>query len=174
METTCFLVVWTKPFGAGPCPVPTSTPTTLTILLFCHSLWQVRKLLGQFHLNMFLTYFHIYFFFRKTGHTDAVWGLSYHGSRQQLLSCSADGTIRLWSPISNKASPLIKTYPLGNSEYGVPTSVDWVFDDPSHFVAAYRSGACVIYDVETGKQIMKMQTDSIQVRKGHYLDSDSN
>lgn len=30
------------------------------------------------------------------GHTDAVWGLVYSGAHQRLLSCSADGTIRLW------------------------------------------------------------------------------
>lgn len=31
-------------------------------------------------------------------HTDAVWGLAIHSTRVQLLSCSADGTVRLWSP----------------------------------------------------------------------------
>lgn len=34
------------------------------------------------------------------GHTDAVWGLVVLDSRQQLLSCSADGTVKLWSPHS--------------------------------------------------------------------------
>jgi WD40 repeat protein len=33
-----------------------------------------------------------------TGHTDAVWGLSIHSSKTQLLSNSSDGTVRLWSP----------------------------------------------------------------------------
>jgi striatin 1/3/4 len=37
-----------------------------------------------------------------TGHTDAIWGLSYHGPRQQLLSSSADATVKLWSPIAKK------------------------------------------------------------------------
>lgn len=32
------------------------------------------------------------------GHTDAVWGLSVLHSRQQLLSCAGDGTVKLWSP----------------------------------------------------------------------------
>ena len=31
-------------------------------------------------------------------HTDAVWGLAIHTTKFQLLSCSADGTVRLWSP----------------------------------------------------------------------------
>lgn len=33
------------------------------------------------------------------GHTDAVWGLVYSGAHQRLLSCSADGTIRLWKAL---------------------------------------------------------------------------
>ena len=31
------------------------------------------------------------------GHTDAVWDLAVHSSSGSLLSCSADGTCRLWS-----------------------------------------------------------------------------
>ena len=43
-----------------------------------------------------------------TAHTDAVWGLCIHSSKSHLLSCSADGTVRLWSP-SNK-TPLLNTF----------------------------------------------------------------
>lgn len=46
-------------------------------------------------------------------HTDAVWGLSIHKQRPQLLSCSADGTVKLWSPQSK--IPLLSTY---SSEQG--------------------------------------------------------
>jgi WD40 repeat protein len=42
------------------------------------------------------------------GHTDAVWGLSIHSQRLQLLSCSADCTVKLWSPTSKV--PLLSTY----------------------------------------------------------------
>uniref|UniRef100_A0A3Q4HRC2 Striatin, calmodulin binding protein n=1 Tax=Neolamprologus brichardi TaxID=32507 RepID=A0A3Q4HRC2_NEOBR len=37
------------------------------------------------------------------GHTDAVWGLVYSSAHRRLLSCSADGTVRLWT------SPWIQT-----------------------------------------------------------------
>ena len=43
-----------------------------------------------------------------TGHTDAVWGLVYSGIKNRLLSCSADGTIKLWNP--SEKSPCISTY----------------------------------------------------------------
>ncbi|CAB0005149.1 unnamed protein product, partial [Nesidiocoris tenuis] len=35
---------------------------------------------------------------RLLGHTDAVWGLAQDGFHQQILSCSADGTLKVWSP----------------------------------------------------------------------------
>ncbi|GCB60174.1 hypothetical protein scyTo_0011086 [Scyliorhinus torazame] len=41
-------------------------------------------------------------------HTDAVWGLSFSGIKNRLLSCSADGTIRLWNP--TEKSPCLSTY----------------------------------------------------------------
>ena len=108
-----------------------------------------------------------------SGHTDCVWGLSYHGSRGQLLSCSADGAVKLWNP-SAHSSPLLKTFssPAAASDGSgidaasggggrglVPTSVDWVYDDSTHLVAGYNSGACVIYDIETGKSIIKLDSD---------------
>ena len=52
-----------------------------------------------------------------TGHTDAVWSLSYlGGNHQQLLSASGDGSVKLWSPISKSATSnvgpqqLVKTF----------------------------------------------------------------
>lgn len=42
------------------------------------------------------------------GHTNAIWGLSVHSSKLQLLSCSADGTVRLWSP--GQKPPLLQSY----------------------------------------------------------------
>jgi striatin 1/3/4 len=40
-----------------------------------------------------------------TGHTDGVWQLVLSG--QKLLSCSADGSVRLWDP--NLSEPLQST-----------------------------------------------------------------
>lgn len=41
-------------------------------------------------------------------HTDAVWDLAYHIDTDHLLSCSADGTCKLWSP--SLKTPLIASY----------------------------------------------------------------
>ena len=51
----------------------------------------------------------------------------------------------------------------GNSPYNVvPTAVDWVYEDPAHIVTGYSNAACIIYDIETGKSIMRM--DTMQVK----------
>merc|ERR1719331_567192 len=90
------------------------------------------------------------------GHTDSVWSLAYSVTRQQLLSCSADGTVKLWSPTS-KTQSLLRSF---EREAAMPTSVDWVKDDQSHMVAAYTNADCVIYDIETGNPVIKLDTMS--------------
>lgn len=89
------------------------------------------------------------------GHTDAVWGLSIHNSKSQLLSCSADGSVRLWSPGSKDS--LLSVFNM-DAEDGVPTSVDFVCCDPSQMVASYTSSHTYIFDIETGKQVLKLDT----------------
>lgn len=91
------------------------------------------------------------------GHTNAVWGLSVHSSKMQLLSCSADGTVRLWSP--GQKPPLLQSY-TAEEEDGAPTSVDFVRCDPSQMVASYSSSNTYIYDIETGKQVLCINTKS--------------
>ncbi|XP_076464656.1 striatin-3-like isoform X8 [Babylonia areolata] len=90
-------------------------------------------------------------------HTDAVWGLSIHSSKMQLLSCSSDGTVRLWSP--GTKSPLLNTY-IADSETGVPTSVDFVRCDPTQLVASYTSSNAYIFDLETAKQVLMLDSRS--------------
>ena len=50
-----------------------------------------------------------------------------------------------------------------NNSYNiVPTAVDWVYEDPAHMVTGYSNAACIIYDIETGKSVVRM--DTLQVR----------
>lgn len=51
-----------------------------------------------------------------TGHADAVWGLAYSGIKNRLLSCSADGTVKLWNP--TEKNPCISTFNTDMGECG--------------------------------------------------------
>ncbi|XP_059565976.1 striatin-3 isoform X2 [Myotis daubentonii] len=88
-------------------------------------------------------------------HTDAVWGLAYSGIKNQLLSCSADGTVRLWKP--QEKLPCICTYN-GNKEHGIPTSVDFIGCDPAHMVTSFNTGSTVIYDLETSQTLVMLSS----------------
>ncbi|XP_015248018.1 PREDICTED: striatin-3-like isoform X2 [Cyprinodon variegatus] len=92
------------------------------------------------------------------GHTDAVWGLAYSGIKNRLLSCSADGTVKLWNPAEKE--PCISTFNASN-EHGMPTSVDFNGCDPAHMVASFNSGDVAIYDLETSQTalVLKAQGD---------------
>ncbi|KRY89935.1 Striatin, partial [Trichinella pseudospiralis] len=97
------------------------------------------------------------------GHDDAVWSVAFHSSDNRLVSASADGTLKLWEPSSS--SPLLATY-TSNSADGVPTSVDFVNADPQQAVAAFKSGAAYVYDLETSKIVLsfEMSQDSSSSR----------
>ncbi|EDW77769.1 uncharacterized protein Dwil_GK24370, isoform A [Drosophila willistoni] len=86
------------------------------------------------------------------GHTDAVWGLTT--MQNNIVSCSADGTVKLWSPYNKE--PLLRTYTAAEAEGG-PSSVDFVRNEVDHIVVAYNSAHCIIYDTETGKQVIKLE-----------------
>ncbi|XP_066923122.1 striatin-3-like isoform X1 [Clytia hemisphaerica] len=88
-------------------------------------------------------------------HTDAVWDLAYQIDSDQLLSCSADGTCKLWNP--SIKSPLIQSYSC--PDVGNPTSVTFVNTDTGQIAASYTSEKCVLFDIETAKPVVTLSTD---------------
>lgn len=101
-----------------------------------------------------------------SGHSDAVWGLAFSGIKNRLLSCSADGTVKLWHP--QERQPCICTFN-SDREHGVPTSVDFNGTDPAHMVASFSSGDVVLYDLETSQSalVLKAQGDSTAPGQNH-------
>ncbi|XP_011860514.1 PREDICTED: striatin-3 isoform X2 [Vollenhovia emeryi] len=87
-----------------------------------------------------------------TGHTNAVWGLSMY--LRTMLSFSADGTVKLWAP--QAPQPLLNTYV--SEQDGIPTSVDFIRDEPHKLVVAYE-GACVVFDTETGAIVARLEAN---------------
>ncbi|XP_074845783.1 striatin isoform X3 [Carettochelys insculpta] len=90
------------------------------------------------------------------GHTDAVWGLVYSGTHQRLLSCSADGTIRLWK--TSEIAPALNIFN-DNKEMGIPSSIDLVSSDPSHMVASFTSGHTCLFNMETRQRILNLESN---------------
>ncbi|XP_072169323.1 striatin-3-like isoform X1 [Diadema setosum] len=89
------------------------------------------------------------------GHSNAVWGLAYDGTKNSLVSCSADGTVRLWSP--SKKSPLLTTI-TAETAFGAPTSVDFVRCDTSQITVGFTSAEVAVYDLETAKKVIKLDS----------------
>lgn len=89
------------------------------------------------------------------GHTDAVWALTFDPSGERLLSCSADGCVRLWDPQGANGGCLL-TYS-APSDLGVPTSVSCCPSAPSHAVFGFGSGSALLYDMEAARPLLAME-----------------
>uniref|UniRef100_A0A8C1T6N9 Striatin n=1 Tax=Cyprinus carpio TaxID=7962 RepID=A0A8C1T6N9_CYPCA len=110
-----------------------------------------------------------------SGHTDAVWGLVYSSAHHRLLSCSADGTVRLWSAADT--APAIAVFN-EDKELGVPSSVDLVCSDPAHMVTAFTNGRTGIFNMETRQLVLELESQaagepgtSLPFQKSQYMES---
>ncbi|XP_063054079.1 striatin isoform X2 [Engraulis encrasicolus] len=91
------------------------------------------------------------------GHTDSVWGVAYSSSHHRLLSCSADGTVRLWDAANTDPALAVFNQDL---ELGIPSSVDLVRSEAAHMVSAFDSGQIGIYNMETQQLLLKLDTET--------------
>ncbi|XP_060773125.1 striatin-like [Neoarius graeffei] len=96
-----------------------------------------------------------------SGHTDAVCGLVHSSAHQRLLSCSADGTVRLWNASSAVMEPAIAVFN-ENKELGVASSVDLVCSEPAYMVTSFTNGKIGLFNMETQQlvQSIKSTTES--------------
>ncbi|XP_061645787.1 striatin-like isoform X2 [Phyllopteryx taeniolatus] len=93
------------------------------------------------------------------GHTDSVWGLVYSIAHQRLLSCSADGTVRLWD--ANSTSPALAVFN-ENKKLGIPSSVDLVCSEPAHLVTSFTSGEIGLFNMETSQLVLSLESSAEQ------------
>nr|XP_046232359.1 striatin isoform X2 [Scatophagus argus] len=89
------------------------------------------------------------------GHTDSVWGLVYSSAHRRLLSCSADGTVRLWNAADTSPSLAVFNE---RGELGVPTSVDLVSSEPAHMVTSFTTGHIGLFNMETQQLVLKLDS----------------
>jgi len=92
-------------------------------------------------------------------HTDAVWDLAYHPSKPLLLSASADCTVKLWRPLEDEQTPLLRTFECDPDD-GVPVSCTFVRTDGNQAVVGFSSSSSALYDIETGQQIVRFTPPS--------------
>ncbi|KAM4592042.1 striatin-like isoform 2-T2 [Odontesthes bonariensis] len=91
-----------------------------------------------------------------SGHTDSVWGLVYSSAHQRLLSCSADGTVRLWD--ANTTSPALAVFN-ENKKLGIPSSVDLVCSEPAHLVTSFTNGQIGLFNMETSQLVLNLESN---------------
>uniref|UniRef100_A0AAY5F565 Striatin n=1 Tax=Electrophorus electricus TaxID=8005 RepID=A0AAY5F565_ELEEL len=89
------------------------------------------------------------------GHSDAVWGVAYSSAHHRLLSCSADGTVRLWNAADT--SPALAVFN-EDKDLGIPSSVDLVCSEPAHMVTAFCNGRSAVYNMETQQQVLELES----------------
>ncbi|XP_055474438.1 striatin isoform X3 [Psammomys obesus] len=89
------------------------------------------------------------------GHTDAVWGLAYSAAHQRLLSCSADGTLRLWN--TAEAAPALSVFN-DNQAANSSCQINRVISHPTLpiSITAHEDRHIKFYDNNTGKLIHSM------------------
>uniref|UniRef100_A0A8C3AJX8 Striatin n=1 Tax=Cyclopterus lumpus TaxID=8103 RepID=A0A8C3AJX8_CYCLU len=90
------------------------------------------------------------------GHNDSVWGWWYSSAHQRLLSCSADGTVRLWD--ANTTSPALAVFN-EDKKLGVPSSVDLVCSEPAHLVTSFTNGQLGLFDMETRQLVLSLESN---------------
>uniref|UniRef100_A0A8C4HFP8 Striatin n=1 Tax=Dicentrarchus labrax TaxID=13489 RepID=A0A8C4HFP8_DICLA len=89
------------------------------------------------------------------GHTDSVWGLVYSSAHRRLLSCSADGTVRLWNAADTSPSLAVFNE---RGDLGVPTSVDLVSSEPAHMVTSFNTGHIGLFNMETQQLVLNVSS----------------
>ncbi|XP_072240130.1 striatin-like [Leuresthes tenuis] len=89
------------------------------------------------------------------GHTDSVWGLVYSSAHHRLLSCSADGTVRLWSAADTSPSLAVFNE---RGELGIPTSADLVSSEPAYMVTSFNTGHIGLFNMETQQLVLKLES----------------
>lgn len=86
---------------------------------------------------------------RFIGHTDSVWSLSVMSDN--LLSCSGDGTVKIW----NIENAEVK-FNYSNEENGVPSDAKFT-KDTNKIIISWTNNYLTVVDIETGNEVMKFE-----------------
>ncbi|PCH38704.1 WD40 repeat-like protein [Wolfiporia cocos MD-104 SS10] len=107
------------------------------------------------------------------GHTDAVWDLALVRDESTLISCGAEGAVKVWDvsgPSGGGSLKLTWSYdglePQGETlnEGDAPgaTAVEAIKTDLKKVAVAYQNAVIKIFDIESGKELAKMQSEPLE------------
>ena len=105
------------------------------------------------------------------GHSDAVWDLALVRDENTLISCGAEGVVKVWDVSGPSGGGSLK---LTWGWNGVVENPDDLHEDPSapgataveaiktdlkKVAVAYQNSVVKIFDIETGKEVSKLNSD---------------
>jgi len=104
------------------------------------------------------------------GHTDAVWDLALVRDESTLISCGAEGTVKVWDVSGPSGGGSLK---LTWGWHGVHTSDDVAEDieapgataveaiktDLKKVAVAYQNSVVKIFEIETGREVQRLESD---------------
>ncbi|KAF8964117.1 WD40-repeat-containing domain protein [Flammula alnicola] len=104
------------------------------------------------------------------GHTDAVWDLALVRDESTLISCGAEGAVKVWDVSGPSGGGSLKlTWGWHGVEHGdemhenpdTPgaTSVEAIKTDLKKVAVAYQNAIVKIFDIETGKEVSRLESD---------------
>ena len=107
------------------------------------------------------------------GHTDAVWDLALARDESTLISCGAEGLVKVWDVSGPSGGGSLKLSWSYNGleistdlspEDDLPgaTAVEAIKTDLKKAAVAYQNAVIKIFDIETGKELSKFQVDPVE------------
>lgn len=107
------------------------------------------------------------------GHTDAVWGLTLLREGSLLVSCGADGMVKVWDVGGVGPGSLRLSWGYGGvgvdsastSEEGDvlgATAVEAIKTNLKWVAVAYRNATVKIFEVDSGKEVATLQADGVE------------
>lgn len=107
------------------------------------------------------------------GHTDAVWDLALVKDENTLISCGAEGAVKVWDVSGPSGGGSLKLSWRWNglessndfeddADADIPgaTSVEVLKTDLKKVAVAYQNAVVKIFDIETGKEVIRLQSDT--------------
>jgi striatin 1/3/4 len=106
------------------------------------------------------------------GHTDAVWDLALVRDESTLISCGAEGSVKVWDvsgPSGGGSLRLTWGWAGLDSQEDVvtddnvdatgATAVEAIKADLKKIAVAYQNAVVKIFDIESGKEVSRLQSD---------------